>query len=83
MNIWSGLSCIFNSDAESQDWGMADPGPGQPGKALAQMVAEFMVMWKEQAGVSRRQEEELQDQTEHQKLIIEDLAAQIGSWRYQ
>lgn len=56
---------------------MADPGLGQPGKALSRMVAELAATQQEQAVVSRRRREEKQDQTERH---IEKLAAGIRSW---
>lgn len=44
------------------------------------MVAELAAMKREQASVFRRQWEQLQDRSKCRMLLIEDLAAQMGSW---
>lgn len=56
---------------------MAEPRPGQSGEAL---VAELAATRSEQAAVSRRQAEQLQDRFEHRMQLIASLAVRVGSW---
>lgn len=53
---------------------------GGAGEGLAQMVAELVATWREQAAVSRWQVDELQDQTESRMHVIVILAARLSSW---
>lgn len=63
--LWLGLSWVCYTGAKTQYGGTADPGRGQPGKALAQMVAELAATQKEQAAEARHQWGELWDRTDH------------------
>lgn len=58
---------------------MSQPLCGGAGERLAQMVAELVTTWREQAAVSRREVEELQDRIEYRMHVIMILAAWLSS----